>query len=237
MVIPARYASRRFPAKALALLWGRPLIEQVWRRAIQVRGVNGVLVATDNERIKEAVEAFGGRVVMTSPTCRTGTDRVAEAVKDSDCDLVINLQGDEPLIDPRAVERLIDCMKQDETLVMATLACPVTDQTEIADPNVVKVVTDIRGYALYFSRSAIPFRAGEGLEVLRHLGIYAFRRDFLLQFCRLPQTPLELAEALEQLRALEHGFRIKVLLTDHHSPGIDTPEQLAKLNSRQPPVE
>jgi 3-deoxy-manno-octulosonate cytidylyltransferase (CMP-KDO synthetase) len=225
-VIPARYQSSRFPGKALADLGGRPMIEHVYRRAAEAMGVDAVVVATDDQRIVEAVEAFGGIARLTGSTHRTGTDRIAEVAALLDCDIVVNPQGDEPLIDPATITAVIEPLLADPSLEMTTARQPLTDPADLANPHVVKVVTDQRGDALYFSRTAIPY--GAGAPAFVHVGLYAFRRNFLLRFAALPQTPLELAESLEQLRALEHGFRIRTVVTEHHSIGVDTPEDLER---------
>lgn len=230
IVIPARYDSSRFPGKALAQLQGRTMIEHVVRRAAQVRGVSQVIVATDDERIAGAVRSFGGTVVMTSPEHRCGTERVAEVARELDAGIVVNLQGDEPLIDPRAVESAIEPLRADAGIVAATLMTPIVDESEARDPDVVKVVSDRNGFALYFSRSLIPFpRNSTAGPACKHIGLYAYRRSFLLQLATMTQTPLEKAESLEQLRILEHGHRLKVVETDYRSVNVDTPEHLAQV--------
>jgi 3-deoxy-manno-octulosonate cytidylyltransferase (CMP-KDO synthetase) len=230
-VIPARFASVRFPGKALVEVGGKPLIRHVWERARELQSVERVVIATDDERIAGAVRAFGGAVVMTSARCPSGTDRVAEATRGWPVDLVVNLQGDEPVFDAKAVDELVDLMARDSTIEMGTLAHPIQDEAEFTDttgPN--KVVLDQAGFALYFSRAPIPFRRQPGLVTpLRHIGIYVFRAPFLQRFAALAPTPLERTEALEQLRALEHGVRIRVLVTPHGSIGVDTPADVARL--------
>lgn len=229
-VIPARYASVRFPGKALAEVAGKPLVRHVWERARQLSAVDRVLVATDDERIVRAVRAFGGDVVLTSPAHPSGTDRVAEAVRGDAADVVVNLQGDEPTFDVKALDELCRLMADDPTVLMGTLAHPVRDEAEHADWNAVKVVVDQAGYALYFSRAPIPYRRRPGFAApLRHIGIYVFQAPFLQRFAALAPTPLERAETLEQLRALEHGVRIRVLVTPHASLGVDTPADLVRL--------
>ncbi len=229
-VIPARYASVRFPGKALAEVRGKPLIQHVWERARLLTTVDRVLVATDDERIARAVRRFGGAVVLTSPSHPSGTDRVAEAMRGEDAELVVNLQGDEPTFDAKAVDELVRVMAGNPAIEMGTLAHPIRDTDEREDLNVVKVVLDQAGFALYFSRAPIPFRRQAGLvTTLRHPGIYVFRAAFLQRFAALPPTPLERTETLEQLRALEHGVRIRVLVTPHASLGVDTPADLARL--------
>jgi 3-deoxy-manno-octulosonate cytidylyltransferase (CMP-KDO synthetase) len=232
--IPARYASTRLPGKPLLPLAGRPMIEHVYRQASRARGLSRVVVLTDDERIARAVEAFGGAWEMTPENCASGTDRIAWAARGWSAAAVVNIQGDEPLIDPGAVSRLAEHMAAYPDDPVATLAAPATAE-EIGNPNAVKVVLDRAGYALYFSRSAIPYardtRQEGGAVPLRHLGIYAYQRDALLRLAGLPRTPLETSESLEQLRALENGIRIRVLLADHGSPGVDTAEDLARVET------
>jgi len=202
------------------------MIEHVYRRAAEARGVDAVVVATDDRRILEAVEAFGGVARMTGTAHRTGTDRVAEVAADLTCAIVVNVQGDEPLLDPAMITAVVEPLRHDLSVQMTTARRALTDPDDLLNPHVVKVVADTAGDALYFSRSAIPSRGGSAAFV--HVGLYAFRRDFLLRFAALPQTPLELAESLEQLRALEHGFRIRTVVTEHHSIGVDTPDDLER---------
>jgi 3-deoxy-manno-octulosonate cytidylyltransferase (CMP-KDO synthetase) len=201
------------------------MIEHVYRRAAAL-GMPTV-VATDDERIARAVELFGGDVRMTGSRHRTGTDRIAEAIGDIDCDIVVNVQGDLPLLEPAMLLELSRPLAMDPSLTMSTLRAPATAE-EYANPNVVKVVTDRRGDALYFSRAALPFLRAPG-PVFKHIGLYGFRRDFLITFAGLPQTPLEVAESLEQLRALEHGFRIRTVETQHPTIEVDTPEDLERV--------
>jgi 3-deoxy-manno-octulosonate cytidylyltransferase (CMP-KDO synthetase) len=232
-VIPARYDSTRFPGKALADLDGRPMIEHVYRRTARAAGVDAVIVATDDRRIADAVTAFGGTAVMTAASHRTGTDRVAEVASRLACDVVINVQGDEPLIDPRMVAEVAAPFAADPALRMATLKRPITEPADFDDPGVVKVVTDRFGHALYFSRAPIPASfADTPRAVWRHIGLYAYRRTFLLELAALPQSPLERAESLEQLRALEHGVPILTLETAFDSIGVDTPEDLERVRRR-----
>jgi 3-deoxy-manno-octulosonate cytidylyltransferase (CMP-KDO synthetase) len=206
------------------------MIEHVYRRAADAAGVDAVVVATDDPRIAESVERFGGVARLTRPGHRTGTDRVAEVASDLRCDLVINVQGDLPLIEPGMIAELIGPFTTDPSVRMSTLRQATSDPADLASPHVVKVVVDRHGDALYFSRSPIPFRR-EATEVtaFKHIGLYGFRRDFLLSFAALPQTPLEKSESLEQLRALEHGFRIRTVLTRHQSIEVDTPEDLERV--------
>ena len=235
LIIPARYGSTRFPGKPLALLKGKPVIVHVVRAALQIKGADVVCVATDDERIAQVVrenfEADAAHVIMTGE-CRTGTDRLAQAVQSLDVDeqnlVVVNVQGDEPFINPRHVELLIEAM-QNKELQMATLATPLPEHL-IDDPNVVKVVCAQNGNALYFSRLPIPFvRDEETVPRLRHLGVYAYRADWLLRMADLPSTPLEESEKLEQLRALENGVAIRVVtVEDVIDIAIDTPEDLQR---------
>jgi 3-deoxy-manno-octulosonate cytidylyltransferase (CMP-KDO synthetase) len=231
-VIPARYASTRIPGKALADIGGRPMVEHVYRRAAAARHVDAVIVATDDERIAETVRRFGGDVRMTKTTHLSGTDRLAEVAATLDCDLIVNVQGDEPLIDPDSIDRAIEPFQADGTLQMTTICRRLTNADEASDPNVVKVVTDRRGAALYFSRASVPYRRGpheEAAGPYKHIGLYVYRREFLLKISSLEPTPLERTESLEQLRVLEHGFGIKVIQTSHDSIGVDTPEDLDRV--------
>src|SRR5688572_364957 len=205
------------------------MIEHVYRRAAEAEGVDAVVVATDDQRIVDAVEAFGGIARMTRPTHRTGTDRIAEVAADLSCDIVINVQGDEPLIDPAMITAIVAPLRDDASIVMTTARRRLTDPDDLRNQHVVKVVTDPRGDALYFSRAPIPCGADPAISpAYVHVGLYAFRRDFLLRFAALPQTPLEVTESLEQLRALEHGYRIRTVVTEHHSIGVDTPQDLER---------
>ena len=231
-VIPARYASTRLPGKPLKDIAGKPMICRVYDRASQAKTLSGVVVATDDERILQAVEAHGGRAMMTAKDHPTGTDRLAEvAAAHPDIDLIINVQGDEPLIEPSLIDELGRAFEGDDGLKMATVAVPMTDEAEQKNPNNVKVVTDKNGYALYFSRSLIPYPRNEtGTPVYKHIGIYAYRREFLLDYAKMQPTPLERSESLEQLRALENGYKIKCIVTNARFVGVDTPEDLAKVN-------
>jgi len=223
--IPARWGSTRFPGKPLVPLAGRPMIEHVYRRAAAAPGLDRVVVLTDDDRIAEAVAGFGGCWQMTPEECASGTDRIAWAAREwPEVRAVVNIQGDEPLIDPEVVGRIARHLAELPDVAMVTLATPATEE-EIGDPNAVKVVLDRNGFALYFSRAAI--RPG-GAGVLKHLGLYGYQRAALLRLAELPAGPLETAESLEQLRALENRIPIRVLLTDRTSPGVDTPEDLAR---------
>ena len=242
IVIPARYGATRLPGKPLRDIGGKPLLQWVFERAMESRRKDGVLIATDDERICEAAASFGAEAVMTSPRCASGTDRVFEVVKGRDAAVVVNLQGDEPFIKPSMIDGLFEAMER-ESLDMATLCCPVADEKEYTDPNTVKVVLDNQGFALYFSRSPIPYFRTPNSEpcpgtlipgvrtpnlCYKHIGIYAFKRSFLERFVSLPRGVLEEAESLEQLRVLENGYRIKVLQTTYDGFGIDTEEDLVR---------
>jgi 3-deoxy-manno-octulosonate cytidylyltransferase (CMP-KDO synthetase) len=209
------------------------MIEHVYRRAAAARSVSAVLVATDDRRVADAVEAFGGEARMTRPTHRTGTERLAEVAESLDCDLVVNVQGDEPLIDPRMIDQAVAPLAADAALPMSTLRRAIKDSAELASPHVVKVVVDRQDRALYFSRAPIPARrdAGATTPAFKHIGLYVYRRDFLLRLAALPPTPLEQAELLEQLRALEHGFPIVALETVFDSIGVDTPDDLDRVRA------
>jgi 3-deoxy-manno-octulosonate cytidylyltransferase (CMP-KDO synthetase) len=234
-IIPARWQATRLPGKPLAEIAGRPMIQHVYERASQAASLAQVIVATDDERILAAVRGFGGAAVLTSPGHRSGTDRVAEAAASRAVDVVVNIQGDEPLIDPHAIDALVAPFLSEPALSMTTLAVPIRVAEEIDDPGVVKVVTDRQGYALYFSRCPIPYQRDGGVGGssgrLKHLGLYAYRADFLQAFSRMEPTPLEQTEKLEQLRALENGERIFVVLTEHDAVSVDTPEDLARVRA------
>jgi 3-deoxy-manno-octulosonate cytidylyltransferase (CMP-KDO synthetase) len=234
-VIPARYGATRFPGKPLAPLWGRPLLQHVWERARQAAGIDTLIVATDDERIERAARGFGATVERTSPACASGTDRVAEVARSRpQAQIILNLQGDEPELETGAVTRLVATMRADDTIRMGTVAHHEPDLAAMASENVVKVVLDDAGFALYFSRADLA-GASRGGPALRHAGVYAFRRELLLQFASWQPGKLELAERLEQLRAVERGVRIRVVLGERPFAGVDTPEQLAALERRGPP--
>ena len=232
-VIPARFSSTRLPGKILANIAGRPMIEHVYRRASQSRLVDAVLVATDDERIVKAVRAFGGAAVLTRGDHVSGTDRIAEVVAAHPCRAVVNLQGDEPLIEPDTIDAAVAPMLEDASLEMSTACRPLADADEFRSPSVVKVVTDNSGLALYFSRAPIPFPrdpdAGVPTLARAHMGLYVYRRDTLLKLAALPAVPLELIESLEQLRAMAHGIRIRVVDTPHMTVAVDTPADLERV--------
>jgi len=239
-VIPARFASSRFPGKPLAKQTGRFLVQHVWERVRAAACLDRVIVATDDERIAEAVGSFGGEVMLTRADHQSGTDRVAEVCRDLECDLVVNVQGDEPEIEPATIRRLVELLEQDDRCPMATLACPFSGipGSDPSDPDAVKVVVDLNGRALYFSRSLIPHppdaaaASGASGAPLLHLGIYAYRRAFLLRLASWEPTPLEQLERLEQLRVLEHGHSIRVGVVARAAVGIDTPEDYAAFVQR-----
>lgn len=226
-VIPARYASTRFPGKSLSLIAGKPMIQHVWERATLSRYLTQVVVATDDERIATASRAFGAPVRMTRSDHASGTDRVAEVAASSEAGVVVNIQGDEPLIDPGAIDTAILALLDEPGCEMATLKRRISNPAELASPNVVKVVTARNGDALYFSRHPIPFDRGTDGEWWKHIGLYVYRRSLLLGYSALPVGPLESAERLEQLRALENGIPIRVAETEYDTIGVDTPEDLA----------
>jgi 3-deoxy-manno-octulosonate cytidylyltransferase (CMP-KDO synthetase) len=227
--IPARWASTRLPGKPLALLAGRPMVEHVYRRVAAAQGIGRVVVLTDDERVGQAVQAFGGEWEMTPAACQSGTDRIAFAARSWEAEAVVNVQGDEPLVDPEAVSAVAAHLAAHPEDPIVTLAAPMAAE-ELADPHAVKVVLDREGYALYFSRAAIPYPREEGgAAPLKHLGIYGYQWAALLALAALPPSPLETSEALEQLRALENGMPIRVLPALRGTPSVDTPEDLARV--------
>ena len=227
-VIPARYGSTRFPGKPLALIAGKPMVQWCYESTSKCKELDDILVATDDQRIVDAVTAFGGKAVMTSPNHATGTDRIAEAIQNDSADLILNVQGDEPLMSANVLSRLILTMRETGA-EMGTAAVPFKETgRDPMDPNAVKVVVDKRGFALYFSRSLIPFprKGGVPVEPLLHWGLYAYRRDFLNAFVKWERGTLEACESLEQLRALENGAKISVIVTNERSVGVDVPEDI-----------
>jgi len=239
--IPSRYGSTRFPGKPLATIAGRPMIWHVYNCATSCPDISEVFVTTDDERIFQCVEDFGGRAIMTQERHPSGSDRIAEAVQQLDLnedDLIVNIQGDQPLFEASVISHMIAPLIEDKDIPMGTVKYRITDTTEVESTNIVKVVTDADGFALYFSRCPIPcFRDSISSQAhYKHLGFYVFRKDFLIEFGRLPTGRLEAAERLEQLRALEHGFRIKVVETTSNSIEVDAPEDIQKVEEilRQP---
>src|SRR3954453_5646145 len=238
-IIPARFASTRFPGKPLRLIAGKPLLRRGWERCLRARMLDSVIIATDDMRIAEAAFGWGAEIALTSASHESGTDRIAEvAAKAKQFQFVINIQGDEPLIEPRLIDRLVTKLQSDPAVELVTAAHPFSDAADAASPHQVKVVLDRNRRALYFSRAPIPYstatrasniRSKSAPSLLRHQGIYGFRRDLLLQFVRWRRTPLERAESLEQLRALENGVTVHVLVTNHGSPGVDTPHDARNL--------
>jgi len=225
-IIPARWASTRFQGKPLHLIVDKPLLRHVWERCRRARSLDSVIIATDDMRIANSAFKWGAEVALTSPDHQSGTDRIAEvARKAKEFTLIMNIQGDEPLVDPRLIDRLVGKLRSDREIEIVTAAHPFQDPADASSPHQVKVVIDLCGNALYFSRFAIPFPHNRTVRVmyLRHQGIYGFRRATLLQFVKWKPTPLERAESLEQLRALENGVKVHVLVTKHGSPGVDTP--------------
>jgi len=233
-IVPARFASERFPGKVIAELAGRPLVVHTYERATRAASLQSVVVATDDTRVVEAIAPYGIEAVLTSPDHTTGTDRIAEVARGLDADIVVNVQADEPLLDPLLIDRTVAPLLEAEAVPMATARHRIHDPADIHNPNCVKVVCDQRGRALYFSRSPIPHLRAQGHDPAheplywQHVGIYAFRRAFLIEFAAMPPTPLESIEKLEQLRVLEHGYPIAVVDAPGKSIGVDTPEDLAR---------
>lgn len=245
VIIPARYDATRFPGKPLAKLKGKPIIQHVFEQSERASLVNSVLVATDDRRIYETVTGFGGKAVMTSGKHQSGSDRIAEAAGGIECDMVINVQGDEPFVRPEMIDDVVDLLYNDDRVSISTLARKIGTVEELLSPNVVKVVTDNEGFALYFSRAPIPYHrddwrdlnnisiAGQRTEVFKHIGIYGYRKEALIRFSSLPPGKIERIEKLEQLRALACGMRIKVKETEFDTFGIDTIDDLRKAEEWQ----
>ncbi len=229
-VIPARYGSTRFEGKPLEIIHGKTMIEWVYKRSLSSK-LDKIVVATDDDRIVEVVKSFGGEVILTSRDHETGTDRIAEVAQNyRDFDVIINVQGDEPLIESSMINSLITPFIEEPELKMATLKYKLDNMEDVNNPNIVKVICDKNDYAIYFSRNPIPFpRKLEISNYYKHIGVYAYKRDFVLDYAKMPQTPLEISESLEQLRVLENGYKIKVLETKHKVLGVDTPEDLIKV--------
>jgi 3-deoxy-manno-octulosonate cytidylyltransferase (CMP-KDO synthetase) len=233
VVIPARYGSTRLPGKPLVSLAGQPMIQRVYERAKSAQNVDRVIVATDDERIVKAVETFGGEARMTRPDHRTGTERVAEVAAHVDGEIFVNVQGDEPLLDPVAVETAVRALLEEPQAAVSTVATPIRTPADIMDPNAVKVVLDFDGNALYFSRAPIPWVRDTASKIqvrhLKHLGLYVFQRDALLEYPTLPQGELERIEQLEQLRWMENGWKIRVAEVEHDAISVDVPEDVARV--------
>ncbi|OGX07726.1 MAG: 3-deoxy-manno-octulosonate cytidylyltransferase [Omnitrophica WOR_2 bacterium GWA2_47_8] len=232
-VIPARWASTRFEGKVLAKLKGKYLIQHVWDRARRSKTLDSLLIACDDDRVFKAAKGFGAKAIMTSKKHTSGTDRIAEAVGPLPVKVVVNLQADEPLVDPKMIDHLVQTILDDKACLMATVVKPIEDKADLENPNVVKVTIDQNRNALYFSRSVIPFNRDkmkfEDINYYKHLGLYAYRKEFLLKFKDLPKSHLELVEKLEQLRVLEAGYKIKTIETDKETIGVDTPEDLQRV--------
>ncbi|MBU3933984.1 MAG: 3-deoxy-manno-octulosonate cytidylyltransferase [Candidatus Omnitrophica bacterium] len=233
-VIPARFESSRFPGKVLAELLGRPLIQYAYEEALKAGALEDLVVATDDERVLKAVENFGGRAVLTAKGHKSGTDRLTEVVNPIDTEIVVNIQADEPLIHFSMIDELVGCLSEDPGIPMASLIHKIEDEHDLKDPNVVKVVKDKDNFALYFSRSLIPYSGAapaalQSPSFYKHLGLYAYTKDFLFTFTNLPEGELEKAERLEQLRALENGYKIKLIETRFNTIGVDTPQDLEKV--------
>jgi 3-deoxy-manno-octulosonate cytidylyltransferase (CMP-KDO synthetase) len=238
-IIPARYASERLPGKPLADICGKPMIQHVYERARRATLVNRVLVATDDQRILAAVKSFGGEAVMTPSTLQSGSDRIAHVTRSlPGVDIVVNVQGDEPLIEPDMIDEAILPLQNDAALVAGTLVRRISNESDLQNPSIPKVVLDNDGFCLYFSRSVIPFLRDSGERewisagtFYKHIGLYVYRREFLLTYATLPRTPLEMLEKLEQLRILEHGYRIRAVITSHDSIPVDTAADLEKVRA------
>jgi 3-deoxy-manno-octulosonate cytidylyltransferase (CMP-KDO synthetase) len=234
-VVPARYASTRFPGKIIAPLAGKPLVYQTYLRACQAKLVSEALIATDDQKVVDALAPFDVRVVMTRVDHASGTDRIAEVAEHTDAEIIVNVQGDEPLLSPEIIDETIQPLLDQPDVVMSTARRLITDPADLDDTNVVKVVCDLNGHALYFSRECIPHirdaadRAARPPCHWQHVGLYVYRRDFLLKFARMPQSPLEKLEKLEQLRVLENGYKIAVVDTEYEAVGVDTPADLERV--------
>ncbi len=235
-VIPARWASTRFEGKILAPILGKPMIQHVWERVKKSKALDDVIIACDEDNVLEKVQSFGAKAILTSKNHQTGTDRIIEAVSELDVDIVVNIQGDEPLICHSVIDKLCEAIEEDSDCSMATVIKKIEGDDDLTDENVVKVVIDKENNALYFSRSVIPFQRdarNEGVEgYFKHLGIYAYRKEFLLNYNNLPESRLEKMENLEQLRAVEAGIKIKTVVTDIETIGVDTPDDLKNVEKK-----
>ncbi len=237
-IIPARYASTRFPGKPLAMISGKPMIRHVYERVARARKVNETYVATDDKRIADTVESFGGKYIMTSPKLKSGTDRCAAAAGKTGADVVVNVQGDEPVISPKTIDAAVSALLASRSNVVSTAAVPILDEATLFSENAVKVVVDKSGRALYFTRSTIPFLRGfkkedylANFHFLKHLGIYVYRNSFLQKITKLRETPLEKAEKLEQLRVLENGYQIQVAVVEGDTISVDVPSDIDAVES------
>ncbi len=226
-IIPSRYASSRFPGKPLAMILGKPMIQWVYERVKSVEEISDVYVATDDQRIFDTVEGFGGKAIMTGE-CSCGSDRVYQACENIDCDIILNIQGDEPMIKIEMIRDLISAF-EDSSVYMATLKKEITEEKDINNPNIAKLITDSENNAIYFSRSTVPYNRDniKDIKYFKHIGVYGYTKKFLKKFVSLPQSSLEKAEQLEQLRAIENGYKIRVVETQHQSIGVDLPEHIA----------
>ncbi len=233
-VIPARFGSTRFPKKVIADLNGKPIIQHIWENCKKAKMLDDLVIATDNDEVMEVIKSFGGKAVFTSPDHMTGTDRIAEVVNAIDVNVIVNIQGDEPLIQAEMVDSLVRTILDHKNISMASLMKKMENLDEINNPNVVKVIVDKNGFAIYFSRSPIPYpRLKEEAKLYyKHLGIYAYTKDFLYEYTNLPKSYLEKCESLEQLRVLENGYKIKMVETKFDTIGVDTPDDLEKVKSR-----
>lgn len=234
VIIPSRYASTRLEGKPLIDIAGKPMIQRVYEAASRATLIDRIIVATDDERIFSAVAGFGGEAAHTAPHHRSGTDRIAEVARQVGCDVVVNLQGDEPLMDPRLIDRVVRTVGDHMDIYMASAQTPIRRVEDCRNPHIVKVVSDRNHYALYFSRSPLPYSWSSpeqegGALGFRHIGLYVYRKDFLMRLVQLEPSPLEKQERLEQLRVLENGYRIKLVTTEYDAPGVDTAEDLARV--------
>jgi 3-deoxy-manno-octulosonate cytidylyltransferase (CMP-KDO synthetase) len=231
-IIPARYSSSRLPGKPLKDICGKTMVQRVYEQVKKVDLVDKVIVATDDQRIFDEVKSFNGNVIMTSKDHKTGTDRLAEVAAKIETDIIVNVQGDEPLINPSVIKLAIEPLLLDDSLKMSTLKHLIKDEEEINNPNVVKVITDKNNNAIYFSRSKIPYaRNSKKFNYYKHIGLYVYRSEFLLKFAEMKSTPLEIQESLEQLRVIENGYKIKVIETEYDSIGVDTEKELNKVRN------
>jgi 3-deoxy-manno-octulosonate cytidylyltransferase (CMP-KDO synthetase) len=238
-VIPARWQSSRFKGKILADINGKPMIQHVWEKVKKAHSIDDIIIAVDKEKVFKVVEAFGGKAVYTSPEQPSGTDRIAEVISNMDADIIVNVQADEPLVHPLMIDELAQVFDYDRNVQMATIVKRIHKMEDITNPNVVKVVLDRKGYALYFSRSPIPFvwkKEGDPSEDIsnkyfKHIGLYSYTKEFLFTYTNLPKSSLETEERLEQLRALEHGYKIKTIETRYDTIGVDTPEDIEKVKA------
>ena len=229
-VIPARYGSTRLKGKVLADIFGKPLIQHVWERAKKAKLLDDLIIAVDDDRVQKVCEGFGANVVMTDKKCVSGSDRIAQAIRNIEAGIVVNIQGDEPMLDASIIDSLVDVLAKEKDVHMSTAVVKMKKSKDALDPNVVKAIVDRRGYAIYFSRCPIPFdREGAGVQYFKHLGFYGYRKSFLLGFKDLPKSNLEQAEKLEQLRVIEAGYKIKVIETEFDTIAVDTKEDLMKV--------